>query len=92
MPRENAMFINQDAEIYRFTLDINRYFYLARAADHHKAYIHVVEGELDICDGTDTISISAGDGVMCSDIERLEFIKTSEQIAEGMLFVLPGYY
>ncbi|MBT8142833.1 MAG: hypothetical protein HKN88_08590 [Gammaproteobacteria bacterium] len=92
MPRDEAMFLNQESEIYRFHLDQNRYFYLARAADHHKAYVHVIRGKLDLCDGDSTISISAGDGVMCSDITRLEFIKTDDAIAEGMLFVLPGFY
>lgn len=92
MPQDNAMFLNQDAEIYRFNLDQNRYFYLARAADHHKAYVHVVSGKLDLSDGEKTVSIEAGDGVICSDITRLEFIQTDERIAEGMLLVLPGYY
>ena len=91
-PRDNAMFLNQDAEVYRFHLDMNRYFYLARAVDHHQAYIHVVSGELNLCDGTDTLSVGQGDGVMCSDIDRLEFIKTHTEIAEGLLFVLPGDY
>ena len=92
MPREDAMFLNQDGEVYRFNLDINRYFYLARAVDSHKAYVHIVKGELELCDGSDTLSIKAGDGVMCSDIERLEFIKTTDEVAEGLLFVLPGIY
>ena len=92
MPGADAMFLNQNAEIYRFTLDQNRYFYLSRAADSHKAYIHLLKGNLKIFDGENTVEIQPGDGVKCEDIQRLDFIKVDEEIAEGLLIVLPGEF
>lgn len=88
----DAMFMNQNAEVYRFTLDQNRYFYLSRAADSHKAYLHLLKGRLKISDGADSVEIQAGDGLKCEDIQRLEFIKLDEEIAEGLLMVLPGEF
>ena len=92
MPGDDAMFLNQDAEVYRFTLDQNRYFYLSRAADSHKAYLHLIKGRLKVSDGTNTVEINAGDGLKCEDIQRLDFIKIDEEIAEGLILVLPGEF
>lgn len=92
VPGADAMFMNQNAEIYRFTLDQNRYFYLSRAADSHKAYLHMLHGKIKVTDGTDSVEIQAGDGLKCEDIERLEFVKIDEQVAEGLLIVLPGEF
>lgn len=92
VPGADAMFMNQNAEVYRFTLDQNRYFYLSRAADSHKAYLHLLKGRLKISDGADSVEIQAGDGLKCEDIQRLEFIKLDEEIAEGLLMVLPGEF
>jgi len=92
MPGADAMFLNQNAEVYRFTLDQNRYFYLSRTADSHKAYLHLINGQIKLSDGENTVLLEAGDGVKCEDIDRLEFIKIDEQVAEGLLVVLPGEF
>ncbi len=92
LPGSDAMFMNQNAEVYRFTLDQNRYFYLSRAADSHKAYLHILSGRIKISDGIDSVELEAGDGLKCEDIQRLEFIKVDEEISEGLLIVLPSEF
>lgn len=88
-PGATALFLNQDAHIYRFRIDRNCEFELSRGNDSHKAYIYLTSGKVNLSDSVSTVGLKPGDGLGCSDVEQINFTQDSNAIAEGLLILLP---
>jgi len=93
-PQSNVLFLNQEAEIYYFKITSTCDFDVNGHLGYNKAYVHIIKGDVTVADSNNVVSridLESGDGLICSDVEKLDFVLYKNEPVEGLLFVLPDY-